>query len=172
MESRCEVLFEPVLLGPVTAPNRFYQVPHCTGVADRAPTDVAAMREMKAMGGWGVVCTENIEISDDADISRYPALHLGHDRDMSRQAVMVDLVHKHGALSGAELAHLDLYSANRTTRRTSFGPPLTSRFAEEGDQEPFVSSVKRITGKQVIGVGRFTSPDLRVSQIKRGILVS
>lgn len=172
MDSPYKVLFEPVRIGPVTAPNRLYQLPHCTGVADRAPTDVAAMREIKAMGGWGVVCTENNEISDDADISRYPALHLGNDRDMSRQAGMVDLVHKHGAPAGAELAHLGLYSANRTTRRTSFGPPLTSRFAKEGDQEPFVSSVKRFTGKQVIGVGRFTSPDLRVSQIKRGILVS
>jgi dimethylamine/trimethylamine dehydrogenase len=122
MDPRYKVLFEPVRIGPVTAPNRFYQVPHCTGIADRAPADVAAMREMKAMGGWGVVCTENIEISEDADISPYPALHLGRDGDVARQANMVDLVHKHGALAGAELAHLGLYSANRTTRRTSMGP--------------------------------------------------
>ena len=28
------------------------------------------MREMNATGGWGVVCTENIEISEGADIFR------------------------------------------------------------------------------------------------------
>jgi hypothetical protein len=47
------VLFQPLRIGPVMAPNRFDQVPHCTGIADRAPDEVAAMREMKAMGGWG-----------------------------------------------------------------------------------------------------------------------
>ena len=31
-ESRYQVLFEPLRLGPVTAPNRFYQVPHCSGM--------------------------------------------------------------------------------------------------------------------------------------------
>ena len=28
---RYDLLFEPVKIGPKTAPNRFYQVPHCTG---------------------------------------------------------------------------------------------------------------------------------------------
>lgn len=46
----------------------------------------------------------------------------------------------------------------------------SSRFFEEGGQEPFVTFVKQITSKPVVGVGRFTSPDAMVSQIKRGIL--
>ena len=121
-DPRHAVLFQPLRIGPVTAPNRFYQVPHCTGIADRAPDDVAAMREMKAMGGWGVVCTENIEISDNADISPYPALHFSRDSDIPRQARMADLVHRHGALAGAELAHMGLYSANRSSRLPSIGP--------------------------------------------------
>ena len=29
IESRYDVLFEPVRIGPLTAKNRFYQVPHC-----------------------------------------------------------------------------------------------------------------------------------------------
>ncbi len=29
-DSRYDILFEPVKIGPVTAKNRFYQVPHCT----------------------------------------------------------------------------------------------------------------------------------------------
>ncbi|MFM8327668.1 MAG: FAD-dependent oxidoreductase, partial [Pirellulaceae bacterium] len=33
-----------------------------------------------------------------------------------------------------------------------------------------MSSVKRITGKPVVGVGRFTSPDTMVSQVRRGVL--
>ena len=312
-DPRHAVLFDPVKIGPVTAPNRFYQVPHCTGVADRAPMDVAAMREMKALGGWGVVCTENIEISADAEISPYPALRFGADSDIPRQARMADLVHRHGALAGAELAHMGLYAANRTSRAVGVGPssrllieavePVqaramdlsdiralrrdhraaavrakaagfdivyvyashnlsvashflarrfndrgdiyggclenrarllrelledtkdavgdtcavalrfaveeflgadglthdgegrdvvemladlpdlwdvnlsdwsndsqTSRFSSEGYQEDFIRFVKQVTGKPVVGVGRFTSPDTMASQIRRGVL--
>lgn len=46
----------------------------------------------------------------------------------------------------------------------------SSRFFEEGEQEPFISFVKQVTSKPVVGVGRFTSPDAMVSQINRGIL--
>src|SRR5581483_5275670 len=46
----------------------------------------------------------------------------------------------------------------------------TSRFAAEGSQEPFTAFVKRVTTKPVVGVGRFTSPDSMVSQIRRVIL--
>ena len=31
-DPRYDILFEPVQIGPVTAKNRFYQVPHCTGL--------------------------------------------------------------------------------------------------------------------------------------------
>jgi dimethylamine/trimethylamine dehydrogenase len=46
----------------------------------------------------------------------------------------------------------------------------TSRFAAEGYQEDFVRFVKTVTTKPVVGVGRFTSPDTMVSQIRRGVL--
>lgn len=46
----------------------------------------------------------------------------------------------------------------------------SSRYFEEGSQEPFVSFVKQVTSKPVVGVGRFTSPDAMVSQLNRGIL--
>jgi dimethylamine/trimethylamine dehydrogenase len=46
----------------------------------------------------------------------------------------------------------------------------TSRFAPEGFQEDFVRFVKTVTTKPVVGVGRFTSPDTMVSQIRRGVL--
>jgi len=47
---------------------------------------------------------------------------------------------------------------------------LSSRFGEEGFQEPFVAEMKKLTTKPVVGVGRFTSPDTMVSQIRRGVL--
>ena len=44
---------------------------------------------------------------------------------------------------------------------------VTSRFAEQGYQEPYVSFVKSVTSKPVVAVGRYTSPDAMVSLIKR-----
>lgn len=46
----------------------------------------------------------------------------------------------------------------------------TSRFDPEGSQEEFTSFVKKVTTKPVVGVGRFTSADAMVSQIRRGVL--
>jgi dimethylamine/trimethylamine dehydrogenase len=46
---------------------------------------------------------------------------------------------------------------------------ITARFAEEGYQEPYVSFVKSLTTKPVVGVGRYTSPDRMVSLLKRGV---
>jgi len=46
----------------------------------------------------------------------------------------------------------------------------TSRFTEEGAEEPYVAGVKKLTSKPVVGVGRFTSPDMMVRQVKSGIL--
>ena len=39
-----------------------------------------------------------------------------------------------------------------------------------GLSEEFVRFVKTVTSKPVVGVGRFTSPDTMVSQIRRGVL--
>ena len=50
MEEKFDILFEPVQIGPVVAPNRFYQAPHCNGLGYRMPRAHAAMRGMKAEG--------------------------------------------------------------------------------------------------------------------------
>ena len=42
-DPRYDILFEPVKIGPVTARNRFYQVPHCTGMGWQRPRTLAAM---------------------------------------------------------------------------------------------------------------------------------
>ena len=45
----------------------------------------------------------------------------------------------------------------------------TSRFVKEAALEDYMSFVKGITTKPVVTVGRFTSPDTMVSQVRRGI---
>jgi dimethylamine/trimethylamine dehydrogenase len=45
----------------------------------------------------------------------------------------------------------------------------SARFAPEGFQEDYIRFVKTLTSKPVVSVGRFTSPETMVSQIKRGV---
>jgi len=310
-----DVLFEPVRIGPKVAPNRFYQVPHCNGLGHLRPAALAAMRGIKAEGGWGVVCTEEVEIHPTSDLSPYVEGRLWDDADVPGLRLMTDAVHEHGALAGIELTHAGLDSANDYSRLTPIGPrsegvlggggfeprqtramtkrdiadvrrwhrnaalrardagfdivycyaahgltlPMqmlsrrhndrtdeyggslvnrvrflreiiedtrdavgddcavavrlavdellgpegithdgeateivgmlaelpdlwdvnvsgwsndsaTSRFAAEGHQEPYISFVKSLTSKPVVGVGRYTSPDAMVSAVRRGVL--
>jgi len=121
-DPRFDVLFEPVAIGPVTAPNRFYQVPHCTGIGYKKPQTLAALRAMKAEGGWGVVNTEYCSIHPSSDDDPYPSATLWDDEDIRSHALMVDAVHRHGALAGVELWHGGAASANHYSRETPVGP--------------------------------------------------
>ncbi len=121
-DPRYDILFEPVKIGPVTAPNRFYQVPHCTGMGYNHPNSVAAMRETKAEGGWGVVCTEYCSIHPSSDDAPLPSHSLWDDKDVRSHAKMVENVHRHGALAGVELWHGGGSTANLYSRDDSLGP--------------------------------------------------
>jgi dimethylamine/trimethylamine dehydrogenase len=311
-DPRYDILFEPVQIGPVTAKNRFYQVPHCSGMGYRYPSAEAAMRGVKAEGGWAVVSTQECEIHETTDVSPYAEARLWDDRDIPALARMVDAVHAHGALAAIQLVYQGHEVSNRYSREPPIGPmhrpvavydpfqaramdksdirefrrwhrdaalrakragfdlvyvyaghdltmpmhflcrrynqrrdeyggslenrvrllrelledtkeavgdtcavplrmavdelrgedgltaegegreivemlaelpdlwdvnvsnwpndSLTSRFGAEGFQETYVNFVKQVTSKPVVGVGRFTSPDAMVSQIKRGVL--
>lgn len=310
-DPRHDILFTPIAIGPVTAKNRFFQVPHCNGMGHGMPLAHAAMREVKAEGGWAVIATEECEIHPSGDVSPYVEARLWDDRDIPALALMCDKVHAHGALAAVELTHngptaSNLYSrevliapshqpakygypsqaramdktdiANyrrwhreaalrgmragmdiiyvyaghdlslamhflqrrRNHRTDEYGGSLEnrvrllrevledtkeavghrcgvalrfateellgpggieraeaqdivgmlaelpdlwdvnvaawyndsvpSRFAREGAQEPFIDFVKKTTTKPVVGVGRFTSPDTMVSQLRRGVL--
>jgi dimethylamine/trimethylamine dehydrogenase len=310
-DPRYDILFEPVKIGPKTAKNRFYQVPHCSGMGTGWPQTLAAMRGMKAAGGWAVVNTEYCSIHPSSEDTPYPHCRLWDDDDIRDQALMTEAVHAHGALAGVELWHgghhtINRYSregliapsphpgfghdpvqaramdkqdirdlrrwqaaaakravtagfdivyvyaghgylpaqflSRRTNQRTDeYGGPIenrarllremiedtraavgdkaavavrlmvdefhgpegvtseregrevlemlgelpdlwdvqlghydidsrSSRFAKEGAQESYVAFVKQLTTKPVVGVGRFTSPDTMVSQIRRGVL--
>ena len=311
-DPRYDILFEPVKIGPVTARNRFYQVPHCNGMGYVRPNSLAAMREIKAEGGWSVVCTEDVWIHHSSEIVPHAEGSLWDDGDIPALAKMAEAVHKHGSLAGIELQHGGYCSSNnysrippiapssivsssynpvqaramdktdianfrkwhkkaakrskqagfdliyvyaahsgtllthflsrRTNKRTDeyggslenrvrlfrelieetkdavgdscavavrfaveefLGPmgitsenegkeivemlaelpdlwdvniskwsrdSAPSRFESEGYQESYISFVKSLTSKPVVGVGRFTSPDTMVSQIKRGVM--
>ncbi|GLR67057.1 NADH:flavin oxidoreductase [Acidocella aquatica] len=312
-DSRYDILFEPVQIGPKTARNRFYQVPHCNGMGYRDPTALAHMRGVKAEGGWAVVCSEQVEFHYSSDITPFIELRLWDDRDIPALSRMVDKIHQHGSLAGIELAYNGMNGPNLYSREVPMGPahlpvatftydpvqarrmdlqdirnlrqwhlaavrrarragfdliyvyaahslgflhhflsrrfnertdeyggslenrirllreiteetkdavgdvcaiPVrisvdellgegglykeevedmigliadlpdlwdvtlagwendsrTSRFSEEGAQEPFISGIKRLTSKPVVGVGRYTSPDRMVSLVKKGIV--
>ncbi len=312
-DSRYDVLFEPIRIGPVIAKNRFFQVPHCNGMGHARPRSHAAMRGVKAEGGWAVVSTEEVEIHPSSDVAPYVEGRLWDDRDIPALALVTEAVHEHGALAAIELVHAGINASNFYSREVSLGPshgptmagyaptqaramrksdlddyrrwhrnaalrarragfdivyvyaghglslPMhflqsrhnhrtdeyggslvnrvrllreviedtkdavgadcavavriavdelrgadgiqhdlegreivemlaelpdlwdvnlsdwsndskTSRFAAEGYQEEFVRFVKRVTTKPVVGVGRFTSPDTMVSQIRRGVI--
>jgi dimethylamine/trimethylamine dehydrogenase len=311
-DPRYDILFEPVKIGPVTARNRFYQVPHCTGIGWTQPETLARLRGIKAEGGWAVVATEETEIHPSADCEPFHEGRLWDDRDIPAMALMAEAVHEHGALAAIEIMHHGASVANWGTRMAPMGPshrPIiygypvqaravdkqdirnlrqwhrdaalrskragfdivyvyathdlsiahqflqrrkndrtdeyggslenrarllkeliedtrdavgdtcavavrfcadeligeaglthdgeardvvamlaelpdlwdinisnwpndsqTSRFAKEGFQEEYTSWVKQVTTKPVVGVGRFTSPDTMVSQVKRGVL--
>lgn len=115
------ILFEPVRIGPVVAPNRFWQVPHCNGMGYRMPEALAAMRGQKAEGGWGVVCTEEVEIHPSSDLAPYLEGRLWGDEDGPALARMVEAVHAHGALAGIELVHSGTNSPNLFSRAVPLG---------------------------------------------------
>lgn len=118
---RYEILFEPMRIGPVTAPNRFYQVPHASGMTNALPRVRAAFREAKAEGGWGVICTGACSIDPSSDDAPLPFATMWDDNDIRAHALMTEAVHRHGALAGVELWHGGASVMNRTSRL----PPLS-----------------------------------------------
>ncbi len=117
-DSRYDILFEPIAIGPVTAKNRFYQVPHCNGGGYRDPSAVAEMRRIKAEGGWGVVFTEQVEMHHTSEITPYIELRLWEDQDIPALARMADNIHEGGALAGIELTYSGINGPNLYTRET------------------------------------------------------
>ncbi len=122
MNSPYDILFEPIRIGPVIAANRFYQVPHCNGFGHRMPQALATMRGIKAEGGWGVVCTEEVEIHHSSDLAPYFEGRLWDDADIPALASMAEAVHKHGSLAGIELVYNGLDAPNLYSRVPSLAP--------------------------------------------------
>jgi len=127
-----DILFEPVRIGPKTAPNRFYQVPHCNGLGHLRPQSLAAMRGVKAEGGWGVVCTEEVEIHPTSDIAPCIEGRIWDDHDVAGHQLMTEAVHAHGALAGIELTHAGIDAANHYSHLTPMGPRSEGVLGDSG----------------------------------------
>ena len=146
MDPRHAILFEPVRIGPVTAPNRFYQTPHATGFGWQRPQSGAALRGVKAEGGWGVVCTEYCSIHPTSDDSPHAFLTLWDDDDIAPLAATAAAIHQHGSLAGIELWHGGAHACNRMTRAPGIAPdvqpalfhlPATARAMDLADIRAF-----------------------------------
>ena len=121
-DPRYDVLFEPVQIGPVTAKNRFYQVPHCNGMGRSFPSSMARMRGVNAEGGWAVVSTEQVDIHPSSDITPHTEGRLWSDQDIPYLARMCDAVHEHGSLALIELCHNGKFAPNLYSREVPIFP--------------------------------------------------
>ena len=121
-DSRYDILFEPMRIGPHVAKNRFYQVPHCNGGGYRDPSAAAAMRGIKAEGGWGVIFTEQTEMHHTSEITPFIELRLWEDQDIPGLRRMSDAMKVHGALAGIQLAYSGINGPNFYTKEVPLAP--------------------------------------------------
>ncbi len=156
-DARYDILFEPVKIGPVTAKNRFYQAPHCNGMGRSFPSSMAAMRSVKAEGGWAVISPEQVEIHPTSDITPATECRFWSDQDIPYLARMCDAVHEHDALASIELCHNGFCATNNYSREVPLSPghipevyhnnPLQARMMTKSDIRDFrkwhLDAVKR-----------------------------
>ena len=116
------LLFELVKIGPLTAKNRFYQVPHCTGLGHLRPRAEAGVRRVKAEGGWAVISTQETEIHPTSDLSPFPEGRLWDERDIPALQLMTGAVHEYDALAAIQLVHNGNHAQNLLTRAPVFAP--------------------------------------------------
>lgn len=157
-DPRYDILFQPMTIGPLTAKNRFYQVPHCNGGGYRDPSAVAAMRGVKAEGGWGVIFTEQTEMHPTSEITPFIELRLWEDKDIPMLRKMSAAMKTHGALAGIQLAYSGINGPNMYTKEVPLAPtalpirtftndPVQARAMDKSDirnlRRWFVNAAKR-----------------------------
>ncbi len=157
-DPRYDILFEPMQVGPVRAKNRFYQVPHCNGGGYRDPSAAAAMRGIKAEGGWGVIFTEQCEMHHTSEITPFIELRLWEDKDIPQLRKMSEKMKEHGALAGIQLAYSGINGPNLYTKEVPLAPsalpirtftndPIQARALSKSDIKDlrrwFVNAAKR-----------------------------
>ncbi|MEQ3670001.1 FAD-dependent oxidoreductase [Pseudophaeobacter sp.] len=121
-DPRYDILFEPMQIGPVTAKNRFYQVPHCNGGGYRDPSAAAEMRGIKSQGGWGVIFTEQCEMHHSSEITPFIELRLWEDKDIPQLRRMSEKMKEHGALAGIQLAYSGINGPNLYSKEVPLAP--------------------------------------------------
>jgi dimethylamine/trimethylamine dehydrogenase len=126
--SKHDILFEPIQIGPKTMRNRFCQSPHCIGAGSDRPGFQAAHRALKAEGGWGLINTEYCSIHPESDDVHRVSARLWDEGDVRNLGAMTEHIHKHGALAGVELWYGGPHAPCMETRETPRGP---SQYASE-----------------------------------------
>lgn len=147
-DPRYDVLFEPIAIGPIVARNRFFQVPQCNGMGYRDPTALAAMRGIKAEGGWAVVATEETEIHPSSEFAPYIEGRIWDDRDIPAHIRVTESIHAHGSLAAIELTHNG--SPNLYTRIPPMGP---SHRPIHGEIQPI--QIRRMNGSDIADLRRW-----------------
>ncbi|SDP75827.1 dimethylamine/trimethylamine dehydrogenase [Sulfitobacter litoralis] len=157
-DSRYDILFEPMAIGPVIAKNRFYQVPHCNGGGYRDPSAAAEMRGVKAEGGWGVIFTEQCEMHHTSEITPFIELRLWEDKDIPMLRKMSERMKTHGGLAGIQLAYSGINGPNLYSKEVPLAPsampirtftndPVQARALDKSDIKDlrrwFVNAAKR-----------------------------
>lgn len=121
-DPRYDILFDKIKIGPLTTRNRFWQVPHCSGMGYRYPNAEARMRGIKAEGGWGVISTQEAEIHPTSDISPANEARIWSQQDIPALRLVTDAIHEHGSLAAIQLVHNGLHTANRYSRMIPLAP--------------------------------------------------
>jgi dimethylamine/trimethylamine dehydrogenase len=121
-DPKYDVLFEPIRIGPKTMKNRFYQTPHCTGLGTDYPYSQAALRRVKAEGGWAVVNSEYCSIHPESDDRPWIGARIWDEDDVRNLSFMCAQIHEHGALSGIELYYGGALGTNYESRLVPRGP--------------------------------------------------
>ncbi|MCL2656301.1 MAG: FAD-dependent oxidoreductase [Betaproteobacteria bacterium] len=102
-DTKYDILFQPIKIGPKQSRNRFFQSSHCAGPGSERPGANAHLRGMKAEGGWGVVFTEYCSIHPEADEYPYISARIWDEGDVRNLGYLCDVAHKHGSLAGIQL---------------------------------------------------------------------
>lgn len=146
MDPRHAVLFEPVMIGPKTLPNRFYQVPHASGFGSSRPRTHAAFRGIKAEGGWGGVNVDYAPVSADSDECPAVASDCWDDEGMAALGLVVDAIHAHGSLAGIELHHGGALAENGESRHHRLAPSQIGSASHRGSlaKEMTLQDIRRV----------------------------
>lgn len=175
-DPRYDILFDPMRIGPVTAPNRFYQVPHASGMTNALPRVRAGFREMKAEGGWGVICTGACSIDPSSDDAPLPFATLWDANDMRSHELMTDAVHRHGSLAGVELWHGGASVMNRQSRLPPISPSgipwMATHVGFMGNLRPRImdkSDIKQVLAWQAEGARKARSAGFDVVYVYAGM---
>lgn len=121
-DPRHDILFEPVRIGPKVLRNRFYQVPHCSGLGDVKPFSQAEHRGVKAEGGWAAVSTEYAPVSPESDESPWISARIWDADDAANLGLMAERAHEFGSLAAIELHHAGAHCYGGEPRAVPLAP--------------------------------------------------